>query len=168
MSCFRTCAAVLMALWPLCVAAGDSVIGLASDDPVMSAAAREAQATLPRFMTRLSSDPWLAKTAFLKVALPVTVGNTGATDEVIWVTGFRETAPGRFQGKLAREPDHLMGLSAGSTVGFATTQIRDWAAVIDGRGYGYYTLRAMLPVIKAEEAVELRDFLAPEPVPAGW
>ncbi len=168
MRVIQTFAAALLALWPLSVAAGDDVIGFDTDDPVMSAAVREAQATLPRFMTQLGSDPWLAKTAFLKVALPVTVGNTGATDEVIWVTGFRETAPGRFQGKLAREPDHLMGLSAGSTVGFATSQIRDWAAVIDGRGYGYYTLRVMLPVIEAEEAVELRGFLAPEPVPAGW
>ncbi len=73
-----------------------------------------------------------------------------------------------FTGDLTNEPDDLAGLHHGDSVAFTYDQISDWYFTMNGKGYGYFTLRAMLPRLPKEQAEQFKEFLSPNPVPENW
>lgn len=141
-----------------------NVVGVAADDPTMTAAIQEAQKHLPRFLEKLQTSPETWQNPALKVALE----GAGGAIEHIWVTGFQEVSPLKFEGRLDNEPVNLPGLSAGDTVEFTADQISDWSFLENGRGYGFYTVRALLDTIPEAQAEQMRAFLSEEPLPEGW
>ena len=95
----------------------------------------------------------------LKVALPSSNGGR----EHIWVVGVTRSGDG-YRGRLDNEPQRLPGLSRGSEVSFTTDMISDWAYEHNGRLWGGYTLRVMLPDLSPDDAAGLRAHLSDTPI----
>lgn len=140
--------------------AGDPVVMFSDDDPEMATAVKDALASLDRFLQFADENP---DVSLVKVAFPAK-GRSG--DEIIWVDRFQGSED--FVGHLANHPNDLGDLTLGSQVRFSRTQIRDWGAVIDGQGYGHFTVRATLDRVSEEDAANLRFFLSDDPLPEGW
>lgn len=142
---------------------GDNVVQTSANDGAMVAARQAALRSLDTFLyaARKKSDNW--QSATLQVALE----RDGAVER-IWVSGFRRVALARFQGRLANEPHALPGLKHGDKVLFDRSQIEDWAFIKAGRGYGFFGVRALLPIMNEDQAEGMRAFLAPDPLPEGW
>ncbi len=141
----------------------NNVVQTVSGDPEIEASRIEARKYLSRFLDEAKSPPSSWQTVTLKAALQ---GET--TVENIWISDFRETTPGTFEGLLANDPVDLPGKAAGDRVTFTQDQIVDWAYVEGGRGYGFFSAHALLGKVSAEEAAGMRAFLAETPVPPGW
>ncbi|MHA3915763.1 DUF2314 domain-containing protein [Halovulum sp. GXIMD14793] len=141
--------------------ADDPVALFGEDDPEMSAASAEARKELDRFLAFAET---YSGEAALQVAFP-TVSGEGY--EHIWVIPFEEVEGG-FKGILEGNPQDLGDLTIGSEVRFSRDQISDWGAVIDDRGYGYYTLRVLAPRLEEFKVKGLREWLSDEPLPPDW
>jgi len=148
--------------------AQDEVINYSDSDTEMNAAIAQARETFPLFMLqyyREADDTGAFLDAFsVKVEM---LTSDGVTTEIIWVSPFIETETG-FLGLLANDPDDLPGLAYGSEIEFTFDQIADWSYVRDGRGFGNFTTRVMLPDIDPDLAQELKDYLSEVPLPAEW
>ena len=149
------------------VPAADPVIDFGSGDAEMNAAIAEARSTLDLFLTHAKPGDPRYQDVSVKVAFPTTRPGSTAGHEHIWVSPF-EIGTNEYVGALANEPRGLSGLSLGSKVRFTKDMISDWSVVQDGVGYGYYTVRVMLPQLPKDQAAGLRDFLSKDPVPAAW
>jgi uncharacterized protein YegJ (DUF2314 family) len=61
------------------------------------------------------------------------------------------------------------GLNAGDAVAFTTDMVRDWSITeANGRMWGNYTTRVIVPQLDAETAAALGAMLSPDPVPSDW
>ncbi len=95
------------------------------------------------------------------------------TNEHLWVGPFDVTrrignAPFELEGRLVDVPEHISGLTKGQKISFSRVQIVDWGLIVDGKGYGYFTWRAHLPRMSADQAARLSSILAPSALPPGW
>ncbi len=143
--------------------AGNNVMQVHNEDQAMAEAQRSAIATLATFMDAAETVPDSWEMATIKVAL-----EGSEQIENIWVSDFRHLEGARFVGKLGNDPVNLPGLKAGDEVEFTYGQINDWAFIENGRGYGFYSVRAMLPMMEEAQANGMREFLSADPLPAGW
>ncbi|MBM7068069.1 DUF2314 domain-containing protein [Actibacterium sp. 188UL27-1] len=141
----------------------NNVVERAVNDTAMTQARQAARRTLDTFLTaaRTQSGKW--QSATVQVAL-----ERDGVVERIWVSGFQRVALARYQGRLANEPVGLEGLHHGDQVLFDRSQIEDWAFIQAGRGYGFFGVRALLPIMDTEQARGMRAFLAVDPLPKGW
>ncbi len=144
---------------------GDPVVSFANDDPTMNQAQSEAISHLDQFMSLVMQNNGVARgDAAIKVAMPT----DGAGDEVIWVTPFA-IHNGAFLGRLANEPQALPKYRAGDTVHFIREQVRDWSFMgPEGKIYGSYTTRALLPHLDPNQAAEIALLLSDNPLPMDW
>lgn len=122
-----------------------------------------AQATLDVFLARHARDA----DAWDRVKLRVAVTYLDQT-EPVWVQQFQSLGAGKFRAVLADDPQSLPALAAGDVVYFDRRDIVDWAFSKGERGYGFFTVRAMMPTMPAGQAEIVAQALAPEPVPANW
>ncbi|EBA09941.1 YegJ family protein [Sagittula stellata] len=164
----RIAAALALCLSSGPLAAQDPVVNFSPEDAEMSAAIEEARSHLDFVLARLTTDDGGLHPALnLKARLPV--DHFDVDDEVIWVEHVALSEDGRFTGKLANDPAYLPGLSLGDTVSFERDQIADWSVLsTDGRMYGHYTTRVMLPHLSRSEAEQVGDLLSPDPIPEAW
>ena len=135
---------------------GDEVVQVASADAEMNAAIAEAKRTLPLYLARLDAGQ-LAPSDGVKVAMP-----TGEGNEHIWVHNVARDGD-RLTGVLANQPNYLPDLNQGSPVTFTADMVSDWSYEKDGRMWGNYTTRVMLPHLGPEDAASLRQSLSPTP-----
>jgi uncharacterized protein YegJ (DUF2314 family) len=144
---------------------GDPVIEYSDAHAAMNAAQTEAQGGLDMFFSNvLNAEGLPIADAGVKVALPTKDG----TDEIIWVSPFG-LRDGSFVGVLANEPAGLEGLAIGDVIAFDRAQVRDWYVFgDDGRMYGSYTTRVMLPDMSPETRSQIVEMLSENPIPAGW
>jgi uncharacterized protein YegJ (DUF2314 family) len=149
--------------------AQDPIVQFADDDPEMVAAMDEAVQSLPRFLTEaLGPDGQSLDGTAIKVRLDADGSVPGMTHEIIWVSPFARL-DGGFAGLLANDPQALGGLVAGDRVDFAQDQIVDWSySGPDGKLYGNFTTRVMVPHLSADEAAWLNDALSELAVPDFW
>ncbi len=143
--------------------ADNNVMQVATEDTSMQDAVATAQASLPTFLEAAANAPASWQTVTVKVALE---GETQI--ENIWISDFRKDGDDQYRGLLGNDPVDLPGMKAGDEVQFSYAQIRDWAFVEEGKGYGFYTVRAMLPMMDEAQADGMRAFLAADPLPKGW
>lgn len=157
-------AAICAALLPLCALAGDDVIGFGQTDPVMQEAIADARTSLPQFLANsLGSNGQSVDGAGLKVEF-----ETGDNEsEVIWIVPFAPRGDG-FVGILANEPNHMPGQHAGDMVEFSEDQISDWTYSANGKLYGNYTTRVMLPQLDDATRTQLEQMMSQNPVPENW
>jgi len=146
-------------------ASGDGVISYDQQDLKMNAAQDEARSHLDGFLNNVLDENGVGRQGTgVKVAFPV----GGESIEVIWVSPFG-MRDGQFIGLLANEPQNMEGYNAGDTVAFNQDQVRDWFFYgEDGKMYGSYTTRVMLPDMSEDTAEELSELLSNDPVPSDW
>lgn len=147
--------------------AGDDTVGFDLDDDVINAAKAEAKNSFPLFLGQATdADGVSVGNAAVKVAFEIKPPEPGL--EVIWVAPFVAYDANTFAGLLANEPNDMPGLSAGDAVRFTADMVADWSWTgPDGKLYGNYTTRVMLPQLGAS-ADALRERLADSPVPDAW
>lgn len=145
----------------------ENIVAVSPADARMNAAIAEARQSLPEFLSRASAGQAEWESVGLKVMF-ATVSGSGPSHEHIWIADFAETAQGRFSGYLANEPVWLGDRHMGDAVEFGRDDITDWALVMDGRGYGFFTARALLDQMAPDQRRELESFLAPQPIHGGW
>ena len=98
---------------------------------------------------------------------------TESGSEHIWVSDLSPTKfigrkPIEFTGLLSNKPEDIAGMELGDQIAFSRFVIEDWGLVVEGRGYGFYSVRALLPYLPEEEAVPLNAFLMPSALPDDW
>jgi uncharacterized protein YegJ (DUF2314 family) len=149
--------------------AQDPIVQFTDDDPLMAAAMDEARQSLPRFLTEaLGPDGQSIDGTAIKVRLEADGSVPGMTHEIIWASPFARM-DGGFAALLANEPQALGGLKAGDRVDFTEDQIVDWSySGPDGKLYGNFTTRVMVPHLSADEAAWLKDTLSELAVPDFW
>lgn len=144
-----------------------AVIRVRSSDAAMNRAFAQARATLANALSGTEkSNGRFSPSLALQVAM-----KTGSSDtpiEFVWVDTIRRSGKG-YLGKLASWPRSLPGKRLRDEVVFYHPQISDWAVqAVDGRFYGYFTTRALLPDLEDPLAAKLRAMLVPRPVPRLW
>ncbi|MBT8414228.1 MAG: DUF2314 domain-containing protein [Boseongicola sp.] len=101
-------------------------------------------------------------------ALKITLAGYGGDEETIWITPFAKR-DGRYVGLLANEPKSTDAKHVGDAVAFEAAQVRDWYFIgDDGKMYGSYTTRAILPEMAPKTARQISQILSPTPTPAHW
>lgn len=152
-------------LSPNTFAAGpdENVVTIATENELMQQAEVDAIATLPRFLEMAATAPDGWSPMMLKIGMQ-------GTDMVenIWVENIQTAGATSYSATLANNPMQLEGLQLGSRVIFENQQITDWAVQINGRGYGYYSVRAIAALVSEEEAAQISALLAPDPLPPGF
>ena len=144
--------------------AADPTYQFSEEDAAMNAAIAEARRTLPQFLAEFdAAQAHVRENYLVKVGLPATTGNP----EHIWVENLRREN-GRLVGALANAPAHLPGLRLGSRVEIDEALISDWTIVTAQGMYGSFTTRVMLPHVDAQTAAQIRQTLAPTPLPPSW
>ncbi len=157
---------LLILVLPFSAVAGDETIGFSDDDPEMNAAMETARLYLDQFLDSFADYDGDGSAYGVKVAMPV--GDEASDDysvEVIWVSPFRVLSDGSFVGFLANEPNYLPGLSFGSKVSFARNMIADWYIDVDGKVYGYYTIRVLLPYLDEQTQASVEASMYDGPLP---
>lgn len=145
------------------VKAQDATIQLRADDAAMTEAVAAAKGSRATFLAEAADAPESWSDVTVKVALQ------GARQiENIWISNFERLDETLSIGLLANDPVDMPGSAAGDPVEFRRDQIVDWAFVENARGYGFYTVRALLPRMEPEQAAAMESFLAEDPLPAGW
>ena len=131
----------------------------------MSEAQTMARLHLDRFFLHVIDTEGRGRAdAAVKIAVPV----DDTMVEAIWITPFAEF-DGQFIGILANDPQGLSDLGQGDAIMFDASQVRDWYFFgRDGKMYGSYTTRAMLPALEPAEAAEIAALLSSDPLPFGW
>jgi len=137
-----------------------NVMEINSENELIQKAQADATATLPRFLELADSNP----SGWGPISLKVGMQGRDMVEH-IWIEDIEASGPNSFAGKLANDPVGLTGLELGSRVFFDREQVSDWAVVIDGKGYGYYSVRAIKEFVSDEEAAQLTAFLSEEPLP---
>lgn len=160
--------ALALILPQVAAAEGDDVQLFTDTDAKMNAAIADAQSGLTSFLDNaLDADGNGLPGTGLKVGLPKVTGDGGL--EHIWVGPLRYFGNGTFAGILGNEPNWLGDLRAGDQVDFDISQISDWSFFgPDGKLYGNYTTRVMLPQMDKSTAADLQSILSANPVPADW
>lgn len=145
------------------VSVEDNTIMVAEDDQEMVASQDLAKASLDKYFAYLATNPSGVSTANIKVGI-----QGDAYIEQIWVSSAKSTDGENFIGFLGNDPEQLSGLKAGEKVDFVKGQITDWSFIKDGKGYGFYSVRALLPKLPETEAEGLKKFLSEDPLPDFW
>ena len=101
-------------------------------------------------------------------ALKIVLDGYGGDAETIWVTPFAKR-DGRYVGLLANEPKSNDAKHVGDPIAFDPAQVRDWYFFgDDGKMYGSYTTRAMLPEMAPKTARQITQILSAKPAPSHW
>lgn len=134
-----------------------------SDDAAIEQSRVDAQSELPTFLKIAKSDPEHWEAMSVKVALP-----TDDASEHIWISEFTRINGTRYEGILSNDPVNLPDLKAGDCVEFTYDQIDDFGFIEGGQGYGFYSVRAILPLMSEQQAASYGGFLSPDLLPSYW
>lgn len=139
------------------------VVAVPSDDAALGRAEAEARATLDGFLARRAQ----AGAGWRAVSMKIALRHDGL-EEQVWVGDFQALGAGRFRGLLKGDPVSRPGLATGDLIYFERDEIVDWAFFEGGTGYGFYTLRALIPTMTEEQAAVVGAVLSPAPLPQDW
>lgn len=135
---------------------GDEMVQFRDQDAEMNAAIAEAKASLPQFLARLDAGETQPADS-LKVAFSTSQGN-----EHIWVRQIARKGD-ELTGTLANEPNYMPGQHLGSVVTFPVALVSDWSYEKNGKRWGNYTTRVMLPYLEPDDAAAVRESLSDTP-----
>ncbi|KMW60445.1 hypothetical protein AIOL_000600 [Candidatus Rhodobacter oscarellae] len=134
-----------------------------ADPAPATAASLSARRSLPLFLAAAKTPP----EGWSRVSLRVALQGESAVED-IWVRDLEGDAEAGLSGALDAAPADLPGLSEGNRVEFAYAQITDWGFAADGKGYGFYSIRATIGDLPEQEQAGLRAWLAEPAEPAVW
>ncbi len=147
----------------LCLSAcGDKNKGptvmVGKDDAAMKAAVEQARASLPTFWALYEAkDP--SRTEFaVNAKMPTPSGEF----EAIWI-GVSGHSDGKVGGVLANEPEAMPDKHLGTAVQILESDIEDWSYRKDGKTWGSYTTRVIIPRLSKEQQSDVRAQLSASP-----
>lgn len=133
-------------------------IMVGKDDAAMKAAVEQARASLPAFWALYESrDP--SRTEFaVNAKMPTPSGEF----EAIWI-GVTGHSDGKVGGVLANEPEAMPDKHRGTAVQILESDIEDWSYKKDGKTWGGFTTRVIIPRLPKEQQGEVNAMLSATP-----
>lgn len=138
-------------------------IDYAGDDAEMNAAMAEARRTLPIFWKLFDSDPVVSGSA--KVKMTFTDPATGGLEH-LWIRDIRREG-GLIKGVVDNQPTGRVGVNKEDPVTIVPARISDWRYIRNGRLYGSYTTRVMVPRLPLDQQALYRRVLSDTPLEDG-
>jgi len=136
----------------VCSRADDPVIMVDKDDAAMKAAFAKARSETDAFIAIMQSGA--PSSCSIKV---------GITDhdqvEYFWLDNLTY-AGGVFSGTIDNDPELVKNVKMGQKVSVKKEEIFDWLYMKDGKMYGNYTVRVLLPKMSKEDADKIKAVLA--------
>jgi len=132
----------------------DRVIGVAADDPEMTAAISKARETLPQFW-QVFDKPEHGETGF---SLKVRITDKRGTEH-FWAVDI-ERRDGKTMGTINNDPDTVTSVKLGDRIEIPEADITDWLYMRDGKMVGNRTLRPLFKQMPAAEVERLKKMLA--------
>lgn len=139
----------------------DRVINTEADDAALNEAMRRARETAPNFWAKFEGNTPGATEYAVKLGM---TGQDGFK-EFIWANPIRREGD-QIVARLANQPDHLQPLALGSEVRVDQSLLADWTYERNGRLYGHFTTRVLMPRMTPEERAQVEGSLSPEPLEA--
>ena len=137
-----------------------SITNVSPQEKSVNDAIEKAKKTLPDFFARLAK-PQPGDSQFLvKIRYDVGSGSE-KSGEHIWAQDVVR-GDDKVTATIANVPVKIQNLSKGDRVTVPTSQVTDWLYVRDGKYRGAYTVRALLPFMKPDEAADMKKRLGPE------
>ncbi|MCA9236277.1 MAG: DUF2314 domain-containing protein [Planctomycetales bacterium] len=124
----------------------------AYDEQEMEAAIQRARRETDVFIRELNSN----SAEDFSVKAPI---SDGAAVEHFWLKDVTYRNE-KFTGTIDNEPEMVANVRLGQEWSLAKDEISDWLYMKDGKMYGNYTVRPLLPSMPAEEAEFLKSILA--------
>lgn len=146
--------AVVLALFASLAAAQTTV---SRENEAVNAAIAKAQATLPVFFARLARPERGDSDFQIKIRFETSKPPAG---EHVWADDVVREGD-KVSATIATDPNDIPNLRRGQRVTIPLSQVTDWLYVRGGKYHGAFTVRALLPYMKPEEADEMRRRLAP-------
>jgi len=140
-------------------AAPDRIIDTTADDETLNAAMKQATDTLDVFWAKFEAKAQGSSDFVIKLGM---TGQDGFK-EFIWAEPIRREAD-QVVARLANEPEHLRGLTLGSEVRVSQSLIADWSYAKDGKAYGHFSTRVLLPRMTPEERAQIEGQLSSTPL----
>lgn len=131
---------------------------VSTQNEAVNAAIEKAKRTLPTFFERLAK-PQRGDTDFqIKIRFLTSSPPAG---EHVWAREIKREGD-QVSATIVSRPNDIPNLRMGQRVTVPISQITDWLVESGGKYHGAFTVRALLPYMKPEEADEMRRSLAPE------
>jgi uncharacterized protein YegJ (DUF2314 family) len=147
--------AIPFALACVVAIANDLTISIEADDPRMRAAISRARNEVPRLITEMVAGN-------KDVSVKVAIDDHGRV-EYFWLKDIEYLPSSEsFRGKIDNDPESVHTVVLGQVVTVSKASISDWLYISNGRMFGNYTLRVLLPKMPALEAEKARKWLSDE------
>jgi len=137
----------------------DRIIDTTADDEALNAAMKQASDTLEVFWAKFEGKPPGVSDYVIKLGM---TGQDGF-QEFIWADPIRREGD-QVVARLANEPVHLRGLRSGSEVRVSQSLIADWSYARNGKLYGHFSTRVLLPKMTPEERAQVEGQLSSTPL----
>ncbi len=134
-----------------------NVASFSEGDSKMSKSQSAARTSFDQFWQRVSTDATGLDAISIKVAVPHQNG-----PEHLWMTGCKSADAQAFNCFVSNKPVRV-SLELGKQYSFERGAISDWMYRQDGKIYGGYSIRALLPTLPADQAEAMTAMLAPLP-----
>lgn len=149
----------VMLLAAMNVAAAQNLTDVSRENAAVNAAIAKAKSTLPVFFER-NANPQPGDSGFA-VKIRYDKGKGDGSGEHIWAgdvvrNGDTVTAT------IANEPREIPNLAKGQRVTVPVSRLTDWMYIRDGKYHGAYTVRALVPFMKPDQAEAMKQRLGPE------
>jgi len=132
----------------------DGVTVVDKDDPAMLAAFDKARGETDNFIAIMAAGTGGS------YSVKVAVTDNDQT-EYFWLDNLTY-ANGVFSGTIANEPELVKNVKMGDHIDVKKEAIYDWLYMKDGKMYGNYTVRVLLPKMSKEDADKVRAMLPAE------
>ena len=129
----------------------DKVTMVDKDDPDMLAAFAKARSETDNFIAVMNAGT--GESYSVKVAVTDNVQT-----EYFWLDNLTY-ANGVFSGTIDNDPDLVKNVKMGQHIDVKKEDIFDWLYMKDGKMYGNYTVRVLLPKMSKEDADKIRAML---------
>jgi len=124
----------------------NEIVWAHEEDPVMVEAIKNARKTLGGFLQKYAENIPNVNSYKLKVMVTDSNGT-----EHFWVTPFRTTKDGGYEGVLSNEPRIVKSVSYGQMIKFDKQMISDWGYVEGGKQIGSFTICALFKTMPKEQ-----------------
>lgn len=131
----------------------DDVVGIADDDPEMTAAIAKARETLPQFW-QVFDKRERGETDF---ALKVRITDKRGVEH-FWTTDLARR-DGKTVGTINNDPNTVASVKLGDRIEIPEADITDWLYMRDGKMVGNLTLRPLFKQMPAAEVERLKKMM---------
>jgi uncharacterized protein YegJ (DUF2314 family) len=137
------------------------LVNVDPDDAAVEKAKAEARSTLGLFWAKFDARDPSVEGYSLKVGLPV----KGGGQEHLWATPLSHDAE-TVVVRVANDPVYIKDLAYGDEIEVEPALISDWSYRKNGKLYGHFTTRAMMPTATPAQRAQVEGMLSPTPLEA--